>query len=157
MRDRAVRSRKLLLDWSGGRDRAKDSTLRRVARWAANDRSGSWRSPARDASGVARALTQLGKRIRALRVGRKLTQEQAAELAKIDGKHWQDIEGARTNPTAATLVGVARALEVTLRELFEPPAEEEAPRPRAAGRAGAQAGAAKATPPPRRRPSSRKK
>jgi transcriptional regulator with XRE-family HTH domain len=113
-----------------------------VARWAANDRSGSWRSPARDASGVARALTQLGKRIRALRVGRKLTQEQAAELAKIDGKHWQDIEGARTNPTAATLVGVARALEVALRELFEVSTDEETPRARGSGRAGAQAGRA---------------
>jgi hypothetical protein len=34
-------------------------------------------------------------------------------------KHRQDLEGARTNPTVATLVGVARALKVTLAELFE--------------------------------------
>ena len=43
----------------------------------------------------------------------------AAEAARLDKKHWQDIEGARTNPTVATLVGIARALKVTLSELFE--------------------------------------
>jgi transcriptional regulator with XRE-family HTH domain len=65
-------------------------------------------------------LSRLGKRIRALRAKRKLTQEQAAEGAKLDEKHWQDIEGARTNPTVASLVGIARALKVSLSELFEP-------------------------------------
>jgi transcriptional regulator with XRE-family HTH domain len=68
---------------------------------------------------VARAVIRLGKRIRELRQEGKLTQEGAAEAAKLDGKHWQDIEGARTNPTVATLVGVARALKVSLAELFE--------------------------------------
>jgi DNA-binding XRE family transcriptional regulator len=92
---------------------------RRMARWPSNDRSGTWRSSARDAPGVSRALNRLGKRVRALRLERKLTQEQAAEIAKLDEKHWQDIEGARTNPTVATLVGIARALKVTLSELFE--------------------------------------
>jgi DNA-binding XRE family transcriptional regulator len=90
-----------------------------VARWPSNDRTGTWRSSARDAPGVARALSRLGKRVRALRLERKLTQEQASEIAKLDEKHWQDIEGARTNPTVATLVGIARALKVTVSELFE--------------------------------------
>jgi DNA-binding XRE family transcriptional regulator len=90
-----------------------------VARWPANDRSGTWRSNARDAPGVADALSQLGERVRTLRLERDLTQEAAAESAQLDGKHWQDIEGARTNPTVATLVGVARALEVSLDELFK--------------------------------------
>jgi DNA-binding XRE family transcriptional regulator len=91
-----------------------------VARWPSNDRSGTWRSSARDAPGVAGALNKLGKRVRQLRKQRALTQEAAAELAKLDEKHWQDIEGARTNPTVATLVGLARALKVTLPQLFEP-------------------------------------
>ena len=92
---------------------------RGVARWPSNDRSGTWRSSARDAPGVASALKWLGKRVRALRLLRELTQEEAAEIAKLDEKHWQDIEGARTNPTVATLVGIARALDVTLAELFD--------------------------------------
>jgi transcriptional regulator with XRE-family HTH domain len=68
---------------------------------------------------VARALKRLGERVRALRLEKKLTQEAAAEVAKLDEKHWQDIEGARTNPTVATLVGIARALKVTVSDLFE--------------------------------------
>ena len=68
---------------------------------------------------MARVLERLGKRIRALRIKCKLTQMTAAAAAKLDEAHWQDIEGARTNPTVATLVGVARALEVTLAKLFE--------------------------------------
>lgn len=92
---------------------------RRVARWPSNDKSGTWRSSARDAPGVAAALSRLAKRVRARRQELKLTQEQAAEEAKLDEKHWQDIEGARTNPTVATLVGIAKALEWSLYELFD--------------------------------------
>lgn len=78
-----------------------------------------WRSSARDSPGVGIAITRLAKRIRALRLERELTQEAAAERAKLDEKHWQDIESARTNPTVATLVGVARSLGVKLRDLFD--------------------------------------
>lgn len=90
-----------------------------MARWAAGDQTGTSRSSARDAPGVAHALRLLGKRVRALRLAGKLTQKQAAETAKLDEKHWQDIEGGRTNPTVAFLVGVARALDVPLAKLFE--------------------------------------
>jgi len=75
--------------------------------------------------GIARTLRLLGKRVRALRLVGKLTQEQAAESAKLDEKHWQDIEGGRTNPTVASLVGVARALDVPLAKLFESGNDEE--------------------------------
>lgn len=78
-----------------------------------------YRSSARDAPGVAAALVRLGKRIKALRNERALTQEAAAERAKLDEKHWQDIEGGRTNPTVATLVGIARALSVEVAQLFD--------------------------------------
>jgi transcriptional regulator with XRE-family HTH domain len=54
-----------------------------------------------------------------LRVERELTQKEAAKQAKLVEVHWQDIERARTNPTVATLVGVARALKVSLAKLFE--------------------------------------
>jgi transcriptional regulator with XRE-family HTH domain len=99
------------------------------------NRSGKWRSSARDAPGVERALNRLGKRVRTLRLTRKLTQEKAAELAKLDEKHWQDIEGARTNPTLATLVGIARALKVTLSGLFDDTVEVEPARAEPAGKA----------------------
>lgn len=78
----------------------------------------SWRSMARDAPGVATATARLGRRIRELRALQELTQEQAAIRAKVDPKHWLELEAGRTNPTLATLVGVARALRVKLADLF---------------------------------------
>ena len=80
---------------------------------------GTWRSSARDSPGVATALVRLGRRIRSLRTVAELTQEQAAERSKLDVKHWQDIEAGRTNPTVATLHGIAKAVGVKLAELFE--------------------------------------
>lgn len=74
---------------------------------------------ARDAPGVALAMTRLGKRIRELRARAELTQEQAAVRARVDPNHWLQLEAGRTNPTLATLVGVARALRVKLAELFQ--------------------------------------
>jgi hypothetical protein len=48
-----------------------------------------------------------------------LTQEQAAERAHIEAKHWQDLEAMRAgNPTLATLLAVARALKVDLTALL---------------------------------------
>src|SRR5262249_19802636 len=102
---------------------------RHMARWPANDRSGTWRSSARDAPGVGRALKRLGARIRALRLECGLTQELAAEGAEVDEKHWEGSEGARANPTAAGLVGIARPLDVPLAGLFEPGDDKEQPRP----------------------------
>lgn len=67
---------------------------------------------------VPRALRRLGRRIRHLREARGLTQEQAAEAAHLDDKHWQELEAGRVNPTVATLVGVARGLKVRLGDLF---------------------------------------
>jgi transcriptional regulator with XRE-family HTH domain len=82
---------------------------------------------------VARALNRLGNSILALRRERNLTQEEAAENAKLDGKHWQDIERARTNPTVASLVGIARAFKVPLSELFKDHAEPTSPRRKSTG------------------------
>ena len=68
---------------------------------------------------MATAIKRLGARVRELRLERGLSQEAAAAKAQFDGKHWQAIELAQTNPTIATLVGVARALGVTLAKLLE--------------------------------------
>jgi ribosome-binding protein aMBF1 (putative translation factor) len=85
----------------------------RVTTWSTRIR----RSSARESPGVTRALRQLGKQIRLRRAGRELTQEDAAERARLDVRHWQDIEAARRTPTFATLLGIARALSCELVEL----------------------------------------
>ncbi len=81
-----------------------------------------WKSEARRAPGVNVALRRLGKRVRELRLAAGLTQEEAAGEAGLDEKHWQDVERPspeRSNPTFATLVGVARALDVRLEVLLQ--------------------------------------
>ena len=68
---------------------------------------------------MRRASKALGKRIRSLRRERKLTLEEVAPVARIDWKHLQVIEQGNTNTTVASLVGIAKALDVRLRDLFE--------------------------------------
>ena len=65
------------------------------------------------------ALTRLGQRIRSLREGAGLTQESLADLSKLDAKHVQLIEAGKTNTTVASLIGIARAIEVPVQKLFE--------------------------------------
>jgi transcriptional regulator with XRE-family HTH domain len=79
----------------------------------------NYRSDARSAPEVLLAVDRLGKRIRQLREEQNLSQERLAEDAKLAAKHLQDMEHGRTNPTVASLVGLARALGVKLQVLFE--------------------------------------
>ena len=78
-----------------------------------------WRSSARAAPEVKRAFKALGRRIRSLRQARELTLEQMESVARLDWKHIAVIEQGKTNATVASLVGIAKALGVPLRELFE--------------------------------------
>lgn len=68
---------------------------------------------------MTKLLRQLGKRLRTLREERGLTQEAAADLAQLDSKHLQDMEYGRTNPTIASLAGLAQAYDVSLSVLLE--------------------------------------
>ncbi len=78
-----------------------------------------YRSQARTSPGLNAALVRLGRRVRLLRQERGLTQEEAAGQAKLDGKHFQEIEAGRVNVTMATLLGVAKAFGVPLSELLD--------------------------------------
>jgi DNA-binding XRE family transcriptional regulator len=89
-----------------------------VARYAKTRTKKSSRSSARDNPAVAAAIARLAKQIKELRGEKALTQEVAAERAKLDVKHWQDLEAGKTNPTMATLVGVAKSLGVGIERLF---------------------------------------
>ena len=77
-----------------------------------------WRSDARASPQVEKSLRRLGRQIRTLRRSAGLTQEAAAERAKLDYKHYQAIESGSSNVTVASLVGIARALKVKLTELL---------------------------------------
>jgi transcriptional regulator with XRE-family HTH domain len=53
-----------------------------------------------------------------LRIAKSLSQEEASYRAGLDPKHWSAIEHSSTNPTVATLLSIAYALDVELAELF---------------------------------------
>lgn len=61
---------------------------------------------------------KLGEKIRIIRKERKLTQEQLAELAKIDPKSIIEIEAGKRNPTLKTLNKLAKALKTSSDKLL---------------------------------------
>lgn len=61
----------------------------------------------------------LGSRIKELRQGRGLSQEQLAELVDIDTKHLSRIETGLSAPTVDRLEMLADAFGVELHQLFE--------------------------------------
>lgn len=81
-------------------------------------RQARWRSEARSSRQLRGVLASLGKRLRALRLERNLTQEAVAAGAMIDPKHYQAIEAGRVNITLASLVGISVALKMKLAALF---------------------------------------
>jgi DNA-binding XRE family transcriptional regulator len=89
-----------------------------VPRFAKKNTRATWRSEARSDPEAVEVLQNLGSRIRTLRAKKKLSQEKAAEGAKLSPQHLADIEHGRTNPTVTSLVGIARALGVHVRDIF---------------------------------------
>jgi len=62
----------------------------------------------------------LGKRLRELRKKHKLTQQQLAELADIDYKHIQLLEGKNpSSPKLTTIAKVAKAFKITPSKLID--------------------------------------
>lgn len=69
---------------------------------------------------VARERRALGVKLRALRQGKGLTQERAAEAMGIHQVHVSRLEQGLHNPTFSVLVAAATAYGVSLASLFEP-------------------------------------
>ena len=61
----------------------------------------------------------MGLNIRRIRESRGISQEQLAADAEIPYSSVNAIEGGKTNPTAASLMALADALEVSLSELLD--------------------------------------
>lgn len=64
-------------------------------------------------------LVQLGKRIRALRQERKISQEELAGRADIHRNYISQIEGGKRNLSFYNVVKIARALRVTPSKLID--------------------------------------
>ena len=61
---------------------------------------------------------QFGDRIRALRVAKKLSQEEIAHRAGVHRTYLGGIERGERNPSLRNIAALAEALEVSLSELF---------------------------------------
>ena len=65
-----------------------------------------------------RGLKKLGKRIRELRMQQNLTQMQLAFEAEISDVQLRRIEYGKINVGISTIFALAKALDVTLKEIF---------------------------------------
>ena len=77
----------------------------------------------REAPGVSELQNHLADNLRRLRKDRGWTQEHIAATASLSNRAYQLLEAGGVNTTLATLVALAKALEVAPYELLKP-AEE---------------------------------
>lgn len=64
--------------------------------------------------------SRLARSTRRLRLARGWTQEEAAERAKLNARHYQKIEDGAVNLTLKTIEQLCQAFVVDVPQLFEP-------------------------------------
>lgn len=67
-----------------------------------------------------RVMRNVGRRVAELRAEHGLTQQELAEAGGFSAKYLQRIEAGEANLTIRSLVRLARLMQVSTRELFEP-------------------------------------
>lgn len=68
---------------------------------------------------IDKTLRQFGKRFRQLRLARRLSQEQLAEKANLHRTYIGAVERGERNPSLKSILRIARALDVSLEEVFK--------------------------------------
>lgn len=69
--------------------------------------------------GGAEALERVARRVRALRVEQRLSQETVAHNAGLALRHFQKVEAGEVNLTVRSLAKIAQALSVDIARLFD--------------------------------------
>ena len=72
----------------------------------------------RESAAFRRVAVQLGRRVRSLRQELGWSVEKAAERFGIEPAHVRRVEAGRTNPSLATLVGIAQGLSTDVVDLL---------------------------------------
>ncbi|MCK4234632.1 helix-turn-helix transcriptional regulator [candidate division WOR-3 bacterium] len=70
-------------------------------------------------------LKKIGKRIRLLRKSQELSQEELAELTELHPTYIGEIERATVNASIISFQKIAKALNMTLTEIFNTPSQKE--------------------------------
>lgn len=68
---------------------------------------------------MANINEKLGKRIRAIRKARNMSQEELAYQSKTDYSYLNEIEAGKRNPSVKRISEIAKALGVSIKDLFE--------------------------------------
>ncbi len=63
-------------------------------------------------------MSDIGANIKQIRLMKRISQRKLADLAGISNTYLSDIEVGRTNPSLKTLLKLAAALELDVKELF---------------------------------------
>lgn len=64
-------------------------------------------------------LISLGKRIKAMRLEKKISQTEIAYRCGFDKSNYNTIESGKRNPTITSLLKICQALNIPLKELFD--------------------------------------
>jgi len=67
---------------------------------------------------MVNTLEKIGEKIKVLREGKHITQEDLSYLAKLDYSYINQIENGKRNPTVKALEQIAKALGVKVKDLF---------------------------------------
>jgi len=62
---------------------------------------------------------KLGQRIKQLRAALQLTQEELAFKVGVDRSYMGFVERGEKNPTLLTMIKIAKALKISVKELFD--------------------------------------
>jgi transcriptional regulator with XRE-family HTH domain len=68
---------------------------------------------------MANINEKLGKKIRAIRRAKGMSQEELAYQSKTDYSYLNEIEAGKRNPSVKRIDAIARALKVSIKDLFE--------------------------------------
>jgi transcriptional regulator with XRE-family HTH domain len=61
---------------------------------------------------------KIGENIKRIRTAKKLSQKEVISVANLDSAQYSRIENSKTDPTVTTLEKIAKALGVSLSDLF---------------------------------------
>jgi len=64
-------------------------------------------------------LISLGKRIKGIRLQKKISQTEIAYRCGFDKSNYNTIESGKRNPTIISLLKIAKALDISLIDLFQ--------------------------------------
>ena len=64
-------------------------------------------------------LIELGKRIKSIRLQKKISQTEIAYRCGFDKSNYNTIESGKRNPTVISLLKIATALEIDIKDFFD--------------------------------------